>query len=216
MFLPLFFNTDDLTCLVIGGGNVALRKIEVLLDSGCIHILVISPEVIPALSELISNNSLALRQRKFETGDCMGKHLVISATSDLTVNRKVSEEARWLGIPVNVVDAPELSTVIFPAIERNEPLVIAVSTGGSAPFMAGEIRNKLRDSSKGLSEWVSIASKYRDIVCANTDELSQKRKLYKRFIDAGLLIDSVKPPDSDNLETWLKWLDIMTEKRDNN
>ncbi|NQU06353.1 MAG: bifunctional precorrin-2 dehydrogenase/sirohydrochlorin ferrochelatase [Calditrichaeota bacterium] len=216
MFLPLFFNTDDLICLVVGGGNVALRKIKILLDSGCDQILVISPIVIPELAELINKDEVAHRHRDFQTGDCMGKHLVISATSNLSVNKKVSEEARWLDIPVNVVDAPELSTVIFPAIERNEPLVLAVSTGGSAPFMAGVIRDKFSDYSKVLSEWVSIASMYREVVLANSDDLIQKRKLYKRFTDAGLLSKSDNPPDSDDLDTWLKWLDDISEKRDNN
>ncbi|MCF7809727.1 bifunctional precorrin-2 dehydrogenase/sirohydrochlorin ferrochelatase [bacterium] len=216
MYLPLFFNTDDLTCLVVGGGSVALRKIEVLLYGGCINILVISPEVAPALSELISKNSLAYRQRKFQTGDCMGKHLVISATGDETVNRKVSEEARWLGIPVNVVDAPELSTVIFPAIERNEPFVMAVSTGGSAPFMAGEIRDRLKKYTEGFSEWIAVASRFRDIVCKSTDDIGEKRNIYKRFTDAGLINDSDNSPDSNDLDIWLNWLDKISKARDKN
>jgi uroporphyrin-III C-methyltransferase/precorrin-2 dehydrogenase/sirohydrochlorin ferrochelatase len=216
MYLPLFFDTDNLTCLVVGGGRVALRKIEVLLGSCCRQILLISPEVIPELRSFIIEKKIAHFQREFQTGDCMSKHLVISATGDKSVNMKVSEEARGLGIPVNVVDAPELSTVIFPAIERNEPFVLAVSTGGCAPFMAGEIRDRLKKSTEGFSEWIVIASRFRDIVCSSTIDIGKKRELYKRFIDAGMLNDGDNPPDSNDLDTWLNWLNKISKARDNN
>lgn len=205
MYFPLYFNADIVNCLVIGGGEVALRKIEILLKAG-FKILVISPRIVPEISDFVEDENIAYLQRKYQYGDCMGNQLVISATSDTEVNTQVSEEARALGIPVNVVDAPELCSVIFPAIERDEPLVIAVSTGGHAPFMAAELRNRLRKNIEGWGRWVRIAGRFRKLVRDSTDEATERAKLYEKFIAAGMPPSDMTPPEDADLDEWISWL----------
>ncbi len=206
MYFPLYFKADILNCLVIGGGEVALRKIEVLLKAG-FKVLVISPRIVPEISDFVEDGSIAYLQRKYKYGDCMGNQLVISATNDTEVNTQVSEEARALGIPVNVVDAPELCSVIFPAILRDEPLVMAVSTGGQAPFMAAELRNRLRKSIEGWGRWVRIAGRFRKLVRDSTDEAKERRKLHEKFIAAGVPPSDMAPPEDADLDKWISWLE---------
>ncbi|HHE46088.1 MAG TPA: bifunctional precorrin-2 dehydrogenase/sirohydrochlorin ferrochelatase [Bacteroidetes bacterium] len=210
MYLPLFFNADLTNCLVIGGGDVALRKIEVLLKAGC-NLLVISPRTVAGISELIRDGKVAHLRRKYEYGDCMGNQLIISATSDSEVNTQVSEEARALGIPVNVVDEPDLCSVIFPAIERDEPLTIAVSTGGRAPFMAAELRDRLRGTVKGWGRWVEIAGEFRESVRKAVTEPAERGGLYRRFVAAGMPPDEVAPPEDPDLDRWMDWLQRLED-----
>ncbi|MDP8238844.1 MAG: bifunctional precorrin-2 dehydrogenase/sirohydrochlorin ferrochelatase [Candidatus Hatepunaea meridiana] len=210
MYLPLLFNTDTMNCLIVGGGKVALRKVEVLLDAGC-KVKVISPDVISPISDLVKAEKIAYNQREYQNGDCNGMQLVISATENTFVNMQVSEDAGALNIPVNVVDVPELCTVIFPAIYRDEPLIVAVSTGGEAPFMAQELRNRVEKTISKWSRWVIIARRFRKIVLQNTSIVSEKRAFYRKFIQAGIPPDNVNPPDDDILDNWLKWLKNLSE-----
>ena len=208
MFLPLYFKTDFMDCLVIGGGDVAYRKIQVLQKAGC-KVVVISPRISPEVSRLVDESKIAYIRRKYQYGDCMGNQLVIVATGDPVVDKQVSDEARALGIPVNVVDVPKLCSVIFPAVERDEPLVVAVSTGGIAPFMAAELRNKLRSTVAGWSRWVTIAGRFRDLVKHNIRNQVERNRLYKKFLSAGQPPEDYNPPDTEELEVWLLWLENM-------
>jgi len=208
MYLPLYFKTEFMDCLVIGGGDVAYRKIQVLHDAGC-KVLVISPEISPEVSRLVDESKIAYIRRRYQYGDCMGNQLVIVATGDPVVDKQVSDEARALGIPVNVVDVPNLCSVIFPAVERDEPLVVAVSTGGIAPFMAAELRNKLRNVVAGWSTWVSIAGKFREIVKRDVKNQIERNRLYRKFLSAGLPPEDYNPPEIEELGIWLAWLENM-------
>jgi len=208
MYLPLYFNTEFMDCLVFGGGSIAFHKIQALLEAGC-KVVVISPTISPDVARLVDEGRIAYLRREYQYGDCMGNQLVIAATADPVVDKQISDEARALGIPVNVVDVPRLCSVIFPAVERDEPLVVAVSTGGIAPFMAAELRNKLRSVVAGWSRWVCIAGHFREIVKQNVDKLSERNILYKKFVSAGEPPYDYQPPDSDDLDVWLNWLDSM-------
>ncbi len=132
MFFPLLLR-DGFSCLVVGGGNVASRKIEMLLQIPC-SLTVIAPGLIDAVAEVVRFKSVRWLKRGYAPGDCEGFQLVIAATPRRDVNRKVFDEAKRLRIPVNVVDDPEISTVIFPAVWRSGSLLLAVSTEGVAPF----------------------------------------------------------------------------------
>lgn len=211
MYLPLFLNSEKLTCLVVGGGVVAFRKIKILLDAGC-QVVVIAPRVEPSVSRFVRDGRIAYQKREFQTGDCIGNQLIISATSDPTVNRQVSDEARSLGIQVNVVDNPELCSFIFPAIARDEPLVVAVSTGGRAPFIAPVIRDRLREFTSGWGNWVSVAGRFRNVVSKSTDDLLKKKELYRRFIQAEPITETTGLLEEDDLDSWLDWLDGLPQQ----
>lgn len=141
-FLPLFHNLRGARVLVVGGGEIALRKSRLLADAGAV-LRVVAPEIGTELRELIDSSGGEQILRGYDAADANGCVLIIAATDDEPLNAQVSADARQRGVPVNVVDAPALCSVIFPAIVDRSPLVIAVSSGGDAPVLARLIRAKL-------------------------------------------------------------------------
>ena len=150
--------------------------------------------------------------RQYASGDCAGFQLIVAATPFREINRLISEEAGHLGIPVNVVDDPELSTVIFPAVWRERSLLVAVSTGGVAPFLAAEIRTLLARCARGMGRWVELGGQFREMVRKQVGDIGERKKLYKRFLDAGRPAESETPPDTTRLDDWLRWLDRVRNK----
>ncbi|MBV7562691.1 siroheme synthase CysG [Pseudomonas sp. sia0905] len=141
-FLPLFHKLQNRRVLVVGGGEIALRKARLLADAGG-TLRVVSPDVVSELRELVEQGAGELLLRGYQAEDLKGVSLVIAATDDVPLNAQISEQAQALGIPVNVVDAPALCSVIFPAIVDRSPLIVAVSSGGDAPVLARLIRAKI-------------------------------------------------------------------------
>lgn len=141
-WLPLFFDAGSGTCLVVGGGKVALRKIETLMEYGC-DIEVVAKEAISEIQGLAQKGKIQLRLREASLEDLEGKVLVIVATDDNRTNRLLSSWARQRGILCNVVDSPDLCNVIFPAVFRNGRITLAVSTEGASPALAAKLRDSL-------------------------------------------------------------------------
>ncbi|MDP3815286.1 siroheme synthase CysG [Pseudomonas sp.] len=141
-FLPLFHKLQDRLVLVVGGGEVALRKARLLSDAGA-RLRVVAPGVCDELSEMAVAGSGEVLLRDYQQADLQGVALVIAASDDEPLNARISEQAQALGIPVNVVDAPKLCSVIFPAIVDRSPLIVAVTSGGDAPVLARLIRAKI-------------------------------------------------------------------------
>ncbi len=141
-YLPIFVEVRGCPCIVVGAGRVALRKAQALLEAGA-AVTVISPEARPEIHSLAQAGKLRLLVREYLHGDLRGFALVFVATSDARVQRAVSREARERGIPVNVVDAPELSSFISPSTLRRGALTVAVSTAGASPGMARRICERI-------------------------------------------------------------------------
>jgi precorrin-2 dehydrogenase/sirohydrochlorin ferrochelatase len=142
MFYPIYLNLAKRRVVVIGGGEVAERKVESLLGTEAL-ITVISPEVTPQLETLASHNKIEIQRRVYASGDCIGAALVFSATDDETVSAAVFEEATTAGALVNSADQPHLCDFIMPAVVRRGDISIAVSTGGTSPALAAQIRAKI-------------------------------------------------------------------------
>jgi len=210
MFLPLFFKSG-LSCLIIGGGQVASHKIKILREALC-DITVVAPQISGYVAEEMNRKSLRWLEREYIAGDCEGYQLVIAATPYRDVNRRISEEAWQRGIPINVVDDPELSTVIFPAIWREKSLSIAVSTGGVAPFLAAEIRSLIAGYARGMGRWVEAAGRFRDAVKKEIAQPGDRNALYGQFLDAGRPNDGDTPPEGTTLSDWMLWLDEIKKK----
>jgi len=141
-FLPIFMNIKGDNCLVVGGGSVASRKVFMLLRAGA-SVTVVSPELCQDLTIRKNEGEITHLDRKFEDADLTNCKIVIAATDVKEVNRHVSELAKSKGIPVNVVDAPELCSFIVPSIIDRNPVQIAISTGGSSPVLARLLRSRL-------------------------------------------------------------------------
>lgn len=149
--LPLFHAIEGRPCLIVGGGDVAARRARLLLKAGA-SVTVLAPHHGPGIHQLGNRNRLKPWVGRFEPPRVValssrydaGRYaLIIAATSDRAVNRRVSEWAQEKGTPVNVVDDPALCSVIMPAIIDRDPVTVAISTGGSSPTLARVLRARL-------------------------------------------------------------------------
>lgn len=137
-YYPVFFELNRRSVLVVGAGKVGLRKIRGLVEAGA-RVTVVAPRAGPRLER----SSVRWLRRRFRKSDLRGKFLAFAATDDRRVNRDVALEAKRLGIPVNVADAPEECDFIVPARVRSGALQIAISTGGRSPRLAAELRRRI-------------------------------------------------------------------------
>ncbi|MDQ3647599.1 MAG: bifunctional precorrin-2 dehydrogenase/sirohydrochlorin ferrochelatase [Actinomycetota bacterium] len=131
-------------CLVVGGGDIGLEKVEGLLAAEG-DVTLVAPDAGPSLESLAAEGSIAWERREYRAGDLEGTFMVIAATDDTDVNIGVYEDAERRAMLVNVVDVPPLCNFILPAIVRTGPLAIAISTAGASPALAKRIRNQIAD-----------------------------------------------------------------------
>jgi precorrin-2 dehydrogenase / sirohydrochlorin ferrochelatase len=143
-YIPIFLDVTGRECVVIGGGEVAARKVEALLNAGA-QVTVVSPRLSQSLESLAVRAQVTHIAREYERGDIRGCVLVYAASDDPKLHRELVAEARALGIPINVVDVPELCTFISPAVVNRGDLQIAISTGGASPAFAARLRRALED-----------------------------------------------------------------------
>lgn len=141
-FLPVFLTIRNKACLVVGGGEVAARKVALLLQAGA-QVFVVSPDLCAALRDCLAQGKIRHEAAYFQSGHLQNIHLVIAATDDGSINRLVSELAQQQRIPVNVVDNPDLCSFIMPSIVDRSPLMIAISSGGQSPVLARLLRAQL-------------------------------------------------------------------------
>lgn len=144
-YFPLFLKLKNQPCLVVGAGEIASRKIELLAKTGA-NIKVVALEIGASVAEMANGNTLLIQQKAFAADDVIGMRVVISATNNRTVNEAVAQAATELNIPVNVVDNPDLCSFIFPAIVDRSPLTVAVSSGGVSPVLARLLRAKVESA----------------------------------------------------------------------
>jgi siroheme synthase-like protein len=144
-YYPIFLNIRGRNCVVIGGGDVALRKVKALLDCGA-KVTLISPKPHPEVVKLFKRRAIHLIQRRYEKEDLDGTVIAFACTDVKKVNRKVAEDSKQKGILVNVVDDPRSSDFIIPSSFRRGNLTVAVSTSGASPALAKKIRAKLEKS----------------------------------------------------------------------
>ena len=187
-FLPLFHKLQGRVVLVVGGGEVALRKARLLSEAGA-QLRVVAPQIRSELNELAGEGGVF--QRGYETADLQGVALVIAATDDEPLNARISAEAQALGIPVNVVDAPALCSVIFPAIVDRSPLIVAVTSGGDAPVLARLIRAKIETWIPATyGQLAGLAKKFRQRVKQLFPDVQQRRVFWEDVFQ-GQIAESV-------------------------
>ena len=131
-------------CVVVGGGDVGLEKVEGLLACDG-QVTLVAPDAVPQLEELAAEGSIHWDRREYRPEDLERTFIVIAATGDTDVNIRVFEDAERRAMLVNVVDVPPLCNFILPAIIRTGPLAIAISTAGASPALAKRIRNEIAE-----------------------------------------------------------------------
>lgn len=145
VYYPIFLNLEGKKCVVVGGGEVALRKVRALLDSGA-RVVVVSPTLNSDLAQLARVETISLISREYEPKDLKDAVIVVAATDIAEVNQNIAKKARKHGILVNVVDRPEESDFIMPSLVRRGDLILAASTSGASPALAKKIRMRLEQT----------------------------------------------------------------------
>jgi len=141
-YFPMFFDLNNKPCLVIGGGDIAARKVSLLFRAGA-SITVIAPTLCDSLQGRLNAGEVQHVKKLFEAADITDYAVIIAATDDQQINRQVSEIAHQRNIPVNVVDQPSLCSFIVPSIIDRSPVQVAVSTGGASPVLARLLRARM-------------------------------------------------------------------------
>ena len=185
-YLPIFFKISQRQCLVVGGGDIALRKINLLLKAGA-TIECIAPNFCQALIDRSVDEDLTLTKKTFAATDVQNQSLLISATDDKKLNAEVSRLAQDANIPVNVVDAPELSSFIMPSIVDRSPVLIAISSGGRAPVLARIIRAKLETIvPSAYGRLAEIAGEYRQQVKDKFSHIKDRRAFWESALSGNI------------------------------
>ena len=166
IYFPVFLNIQRKKCVVVGGGQIAFRKVKMLLDCGA-SVTVISPVLHPDLSELSNKKSIRVVRRSYKLGDLKGAMIVVAATNVNKINRKVADEARGVGALINVVDDPKPSDFIIPSFFRRGDLTVSVSTAGRSPALARKIRTRLEEN---------LGDEYRSLVTLINDARSSLKR----------------------------------------
>ncbi|WP_415896796.1 siroheme synthase CysG [Neptuniibacter sp. QD72_48] len=181
-YLPLFFKLTNQKVLLVGGGNIALRKAKLLCRAGA-HVTVISHKVCDDLQDLLDENQGTAIVGEYHAALLDDKTLVIAATDDEPLNERVHFDAVEKNIPVNVVDSPKLCTFVFPAIVDRSPIVIGVSSGGSAPVLARLLRARLETwIPKSYGKLASIANHFRDQVKETFSTVNHRRVFWENVL----------------------------------
>jgi len=184
-YLPINLSMKERPCLVVGGGQIALRKIESLLDYDS-RLTVVAPEINKRIEFYAEKGKLTIEKREYKSPEASSYGLVISASDNNDINEQVSKDCRAAGVPVNVVDNPPLCDVIFPAILKRDCLTVAVSTDGKAPYMASFLRMILEDVfPKRWNRIASMAASFRKMVQKRwPDDASKRADCFNRFLQS--------------------------------
>jgi uroporphyrin-III C-methyltransferase/precorrin-2 dehydrogenase/sirohydrochlorin ferrochelatase len=186
-YFPVFFDLTAQPVLVVGAGEVALRKIELLLRSGA-SITVVAPEVHPELMRQAGSGLITLTQREFVPEDLAGARLVIVATSHRALNRWIAKLSESRSIPVNVVDDREASRFIVPAIVDRDPVLVAVGTSGTSPVLARRLREKLEALiPQRIGEAALWLRSLRRTAKAQLRDIDARRRYFEALVDGAAM-----------------------------
>ncbi|PPC81022.1 MAG: uroporphyrinogen-III C-methyltransferase [Methylotenera sp.] len=203
--LPIFFNITNRLCVVIGGGDVATRKVGMLLKANA-AVTLIAPEICHELQALADAKKIKCVQTDYNKQQLEGACLVIAATDDESVNQAVSDDAKALSIPVNVVDAPALCTFTMGSIIERSPVVIAISSEGNAPVLARYIRTKIESMlPAGYGRIAGLAGEFRDKVKAKFSTTQARRRFWEDVLQ-GPLVERVLSGQEQSARTLLQTL----------
>jgi uroporphyrin-III C-methyltransferase/precorrin-2 dehydrogenase/sirohydrochlorin ferrochelatase len=182
-YFPVFFDLAGQKVLIVGGGEVALRKISLLERTGA-SITVVAPVIAPELMARAAAGQLKLAIREFAAGDLDGARLVIVATSRRAVNRWIAKLSDARNIPVNVVDDRDASRFIVPAVIDRDPVMVAISTGGASPVLARRLRERLEALIPNrIGELASWLRTLRAATRLKLRDIDERRRFFEAVVD---------------------------------
>ena len=182
-YFPAFFDLTAQKVLIVGAGEVALRKLALLTRSGA-NVTVVAPQMLPEFSEQAAAGKITAVSREFVPGDLDGARLVIVATARRAVNRWIAALSEARGIPVNVVDDREASRFIVPALIDRDPVLVAISTGGASPVLARRLRERLEALiPKRFGELASWLQALRRAARWRLRDTDARRRFFEHIVD---------------------------------
>ena len=212
MFYPAFINLENRPVLVVGGGTVAERKVETLLETGAL-VTVVSPELTQQLQEHARSKRITVLHRNFIPSDIEGVLLVISATDDPAAQSEVASIAALKNILVNTVDKPELCSFIVPAILRRGDITVAISTSGKSPSLAAEVRTRVEGVlTDNVSRTAAILGAVRQEVHEHFADSDDRKQVFDSIIRSGIIEWIAGYDDAAALERVRQLIREMTEK----
>jgi uroporphyrin-III C-methyltransferase / precorrin-2 dehydrogenase / sirohydrochlorin ferrochelatase len=202
---PVTLNVTGHRCLVVGGGWVALRKVEGLIAEGA-QVTVVTPEAVGPLATLQKDQTITLEERAYQPGEAAAYTLVFAATDDREVNRRVSEDAASAGVWVNVADDPALCTFHLPARVRRGSLQLSIASAGESPFVVRRLRAFLeRRFGPEWTAWIEAAARFRGAVRALGLPRDEVERRYDLFFDSTVDTRQIRArvPAAEELARWL-------------
>ena len=205
-YFPMFVDMTERECLIVGGGNVAYRKVMVMLDFGA-KVTVVAEDICDELRKLIAgdraNNGwfssdasdrITIIKRRFERKDCDGMEMVIAATDDNALNHEIAEYCKANGIMVNAVDQKADCSFIFPSYIKEKNLVAAFSSGGNSPVLTQYLKGKEQEIlTPFLGELNEYMGQIREKVIAEYDTEDERKRVFKEILCAA--IDNGRIPE---------------------
>lgn len=205
-YFPMFVDMTERECLIVGGGNVAYRKVMVMLDFGA-NVTVVAEDICEELRKLIAgdraNNGwfssdaadrITIIKRKFEQKDCDGMEMVIAATDDNALNHEIAEYCKAKGIMVNAVDQKADCSFIFPSYIKEKNLVAAFSSSGNSPVLTQYLKGKEKEIlTPFLGELNEYMGQIREKVIAEYDTEAERKRVFKEILCAA--IDNGRIPE---------------------
>jgi siroheme synthase-like protein len=200
-YYPVFLDLRGRPCLVVGGGSVAHAKVVGLLRAGA-AVTVVAPTVVEAIAALAARGEVTIVARPYVSTDIRGFPVVVAATNEAEVNRQIASDARSAEVLVNVVDAPEISRFIAPAVLERGGLQVAVSTSGISPAFATFVRDQLADViGPEFAMALTILGRVRERLRSRSME---DRRRIQRAIAEGGLAERIRRRDHAGIEGLLR------------
>lgn len=185
-YFPIFLDTTELDCLVVGAGEVATRKVELLLKTAA-QITVVAPWVCDSMQRYANENKISLICRAYSPDDLTAKQLVFVATDDSDLNAQIHAQAKAQKVLVNVVDNIPLCQFITPSIVDRSPIVIAISSGGVAPVLLRYLRQKLESLiPQKVSLLGQFSEKFRELVKQKLDNVTARRFFWEDVLEGDI------------------------------
>ena len=183
-YFPMFIDLNVENCLIVGGGSVALRKVQVLLDFGA-RIHLVAKTISEEIREIAKGTDrLFLEERVFEPDEAQGYRLVVVATNDNDLNKRISEICNLRSIPVNVVDDKENCSFIFPSYLKSGDIVGAFSSGGKSPYLTQYLRDKMRDSiTPEIGQINDKLGEIREQLKETCPDENERKRMLKKIVD---------------------------------
>ena len=198
-YFPMYVDMTERECLIVGGGNVAYRKVMVMLDFGA-KVTVVAEDICDELRKLTiddtanKENRITFIKRRFERKDCDGMEMVIAATDDNALNHEIAEYCKAKGIMVNAVDQKADCSFIFPSYIKEKNLVAAFSSGGNSPVLTQYLKGKEQEIlTPFLGELNEYMGQIREKVIAEYDTEAERKRVFKEILCAA--IDNGRIPE---------------------